>query len=110
RSTTLIALGGGVIGDLGGFAAATYQRGIPLVQIPPTVVSPADSSVVGKTAVNDPLGKNMIGAFYQPQAVISDTTTLRTLPDREYIAGIAEIIKYGAIRDIALFEWLEGNI
>ena len=110
RSTTLIALGGGVIGDLAGFAAATYQRGIPLVQIPTTFLSQVDSSVGGKTSVNHSLGKNMIGAFYQPRAVISDTITLHTLPDREYIAGIAEIIKYGAIRHIALFEWLEGNI
>jgi 3-dehydroquinate synthase len=110
RSTTLIALGGGVIGDLAGFAAATYQRGIPLVQIPTTLLAQVDSSVGGKTAVNHPLGKNMIGAFHQPRAVISDTATLHTLPDREYIAGIAEVIKCGAIRDLALFEWLEANI
>jgi 3-dehydroquinate synthase len=110
RSTTLIAFGGGVIGDLAGFAAATYQRGIPLVQIPTTLLAQVDSAVGGKVAVNHPLGKNMIGAFYQPRAVISDTATLRTLTDREYIAGIAEIIKYGAIRDLALFEWLEGNM
>ena len=110
RSTVLIALGGGVIGDLAGFAAATYQRGIPLVQIPTTLLAQVDSSVGGKTAINHPLGKNMIGAFYQPQAVISDTATLATLPDREYRSGIAEVIKYGAIRDLALFEWFEANM
>jgi 3-dehydroquinate synthase len=110
RSTTLIALGGGVIGDLAGFAAATYRRGIPLIQVPTTLLAQVDSSVGGKTAVNHPLGKNMIGAFHQPRAVISDTATLSTLPDREYIAGIAEVIKCGAIRDLALFEWLETNI
>jgi len=110
RSTTLIALGGGVIGDLAGFAAATYQRGIPLVQVPTTLLAQVDSSVGGKTAVNHPLGKNMIGAFHQPRAVISDTATLSTLPDREYIAGIAEVIKCAAIRDLALFEWLEANM
>ena len=110
RSTPLIALGGGVIGDVAGFAAATYQRGMPLVQIPTTLLAQVDSAVGGKTAVNHPLGKNMIGAFYQPIAVISDTTTLSTLPEREYRAGIAEVIKYGAIRDPALFEWLEANI
>jgi 3-dehydroquinate synthase len=110
RSTVLIALGGGVIGDVAGFAAATYQRGIPLVQVPTTLLAQVDSAVGGKTAVNHPLGKNMIGAFYQPLAVISDTAALATLPDREYRAGIAEIIKYGAIRDLALFEWLETNI
>jgi 3-dehydroquinate synthase len=110
RSTTLIALGGGVIGDLAGFAAATYQRGIPLIQVPTTLLAQVDSSVGGKTAVNHPLGKNMIGAFHQPRAVISDTATLSTLPDREYIAGIAEVIKCGAIRDLALFEWLEANM
>ncbi len=110
RSTTLIALGGGVIGDLAGFAAATYQRGIPLIQIPTTLLAQVDSSVGGKTAVNHPLGKNMIGAFHQPRAVISDTAMLSTLPDREYIAGIAEVIKCGAIRDLALFEWLEANV
>ena len=110
RSSTLIALGGGVIGDLAGFAAATYQRGIPLVQMPTTLLAQVDSSVGGKTAVNHPLGKNMIGAFYQPQAVISDTSTLDTLPDREYLAGIAEVVKCGAVRDLALFEWLETNL
>lgn len=110
RSTVLIALGGGVIGDLAGFAAATYQRGMPLIQIPTTLLAQVDSSIGGKTAVNHPLGKNMIGAFYQPRAVISDTRTLSTLPDREYIAGLAEVIKCGAVRDAALFEWLEANI
>jgi len=110
RSTTLIALGGGVIGDLAGFAAATYQRGVPLIQVPTTLLAQVDSSVGGKTAVNHPRGKNMIGAFHQPRAVISDTATLSTLPDREYIAGMAEVIKCGAVRDLALFEWLEANI
>ena len=110
RSTTLFALGGGVIGDLAGFAAATYQRGIPIVQVPTTLLAQVDSSVGGKTAINHPLGKNMIGAFHQPRAVISDTATLSTLPDREYIAGIAEVIKCGAVRDLALFEWLEANM
>jgi 3-dehydroquinate synthase len=110
RSTALIALGGGVVGDLAGFAAATYQRGVPLVQIPTTLLAQVDSAVGGKTAVNHPLGKNMIGAFYQPRVVLSDTATLATLPDREYRAGIAEVVKYGAIRDLALFEWLEANI
>ena len=110
RSTTLIAFGGGVIGDVAGFAAATYQRGIPLVQLPTTLLAQVDSSVGGKTAINHPLGKNMIGAFYQPRVVISDTATLQTLPMREYVAGIAEVIKYGAIRDPELFEWLEANM
>jgi 3-dehydroquinate synthase len=110
RSTTLIALGGGVIGDLAGFAAATYQRGVPLVQVPTTLLAQVDSSVGGKTAINHPLGKNMIGAFHQPRVVVSDIATLGTLPEREYLAGIAEIIKYGAIRDVALFEWLEANV
>ena len=110
RSTVLIALGGGVIGDVAGFAAATYQRGMPLVQVPTTLLAQVDSAVGGKTAVNHPLGKNMIGAFYQPLAVISDIAALSTLPDREYRAGIAEVIKYGAIRDLGLFEWLEVNI
>lgn len=110
RSTTLLALGGGVIGDLAGFAAATYQRGIPLVQIPTTLLAQVDSSVGGKTAINHPLAKNMIGAFYQPRCVLSDSDTLRTLPAREYIAGIAEIIKCGAVYAPALFEWLESNM
>lgn len=110
RSTTLIALGGGVIGDMGGFAAATYQRGMPFIQIPTTLLAQVDSSVGGKTAVNHPLGKNMIGAFYQPRLVLADLDTLDTLPDRELSAGLAEIIKYGLIRDLPLFEWLEENI
>jgi 3-dehydroquinate synthase len=110
RSTMLIALGGGVIGDLAGFAAATYQRGMPLVQIPTTLLAQVDSSVGGKTAVNHPLGKNMIGAFYQPLAVIIDTATLATLPAREYISGLAEVVKYGAIRSAELFAWLERSI
>ena len=110
RSTLLIALGGGVVGDLAGFAAATYQRGMPLVQIPTTLLAQVDSSVGGKTAVNHPLGKNMIGAFHQPLAVIIDTATLATLPGREYAAGIAEVVKYGAIRSPELFAWLERSI
>jgi 3-dehydroquinate synthase len=110
RSTMLIALGGGVTGDLAGFAAATYQRGIPLVQIPTTLLAQVDSSVGGKTAVNHPLGKNMIGAFYQPSAVIIDSATLSTLPDREYASGLAEVVKYGAIRSPELFAWLESNV
>jgi len=110
RSTMLIALGGGVIGDLAGFAAATYQRGMPLVQIPTTLLAQVDSSVGGKTAVNHPLGKNMIGAFHQPVAVIIDTATLATLPAREYISGLAEVVKYGAIRSVELFAWLERSM
>lgn len=110
RRTTLVALGGGVIGDITGFAAATYQRGVPFIQIPTTLLSQVDSSVGGKTGVNHALGKNMIGAFYQPQCVIADTTTLETLPDRELSAGIAEVIKYGLICDRAFFEWLEVNV
>lgn len=110
RNATLIALGGGVIGDMGGFAAACYQRGIPFIQIPTTVLAQVDSSVGGKTGVNHPLGKNMIGAFYQPQCVIADMDVLSTLDDRQLIAGIAEIIKYGLIRDLGLFEWLEKNM
>lgn len=110
RGTALIALGGGVVGDIGGFAAATYQRGIPFIQIPTTLLAQVDSSVGGKTAINHPLGKNMIGAFYQPRLVIADTATLDTLPDRELSAGLAEVIKYGLIRDAAFFAWLEGNI
>jgi 3-dehydroquinate synthase len=110
RSTTLIALGGGVIGDLAGFAAATYQRGMPLVQVPTTLLAQVDSAVGGKTAINHPLGKNMIGAFHHPRLVVSDIATLDTLPRREYVAGIAEVIKYGAVRDPALLEWLEENM
>lgn len=110
RSTTLIALGGGVIGDMVGFAAATYLRGVPFIQIPTTLLAQVDSSVGGKTGINHPLGKNMIGAFYQPQMVLADTRTLDTLPDRELRAGISEVIKYGLIRDLPFFEWLEKNI
>src|SRR5574340_314162 len=110
RKTTLIALGGGVIGDLAGFAAATYLRGVPFIQVPTTLLAQVDSAVGGKTAINHPLGKNMLGAFHQPRAVISDTDTLNTLPERELAAGIAEIIKYGLIRDSEFFEWLEKNI
>ena len=110
RSTLLIALGGGVVGDIAGFAAATYQRGIPVVQIPTTLLAQVDSSVGGKTAVNHPLGKNMIGAFYQPSAVIIDTATLATLPRRELVAGLAEVIKYGAACDAEFFAWLESAL
>ena len=110
RKTTLVALGGGVIGDLTGFAAATYMRGVPFVQVPTTLLAQVDSSVGGKTGINHPLGKNMIGAFYQPQAVIADTTTLDTLPARELSAGLAEVIKHGAIIDAAFFDWIEANI
>ena len=110
RKTTLIALGGGVIGDLTGFAAASYQRGVPFIQVPTTLLAQVDSSVGGKTGINHPLGKNMIGAFYQPQLVLADTETLNTLPDRELSAGLAEVIKYGLIRDLAFLEWLEGNM
>ena len=110
RKTTLIALGGGVIGDMVGFAAATYQRGAPFIQIPTTLLSQVDSSVGGKTAINHPLGKNMIGAFYQPQAVLADLSVLSTLPPRELSAGLAEVIKYGLLGDLAFFEWLEAHI
>jgi 3-dehydroquinate synthase len=110
RNTTIIALGGGVIGDMAGFAAASYQRGVHLVQIPTTLLSQVDSSVGGKTGVNHALGKNMIGAFYQPKAVIADTDTLDTLPDRELSAGIAEVIKYGLICNAEFFAWLEKNM
>lgn len=110
RSTTLIALGGGVIGDMGGFAAACYQRGMPFIQVPTTLLSLVDSSVGGKTAINHPLGKNMIGAFYQPKLVLADISTLDTLPDRELKAGLAEVIKYGLIRDLEFFNWLEANL
>jgi 3-dehydroquinate synthase len=110
RKTTLIALGGGVIGDLTGFAAAVFQRGAPFIQVPTTLLAQVDSSVGGKTAINHPLGKNMIGAFHQPRAVIADTDTLRTLPDRELSAGIAEVIKYGLIGDAPFFDWLESNM
>lgn len=110
RTTTLIALGGGVIGDMTGFAAATYQRGVDFIQLPTTLLSQVDSSVGGKTGVNHPRGKNMIGAFHQPRAVIIDTSTLKTLPGRELSAGLAEVIKYGLIRDRGFFEWLEEHI
>ena len=110
RGATLIALGGGVVGDMGGFAAACYQRGMPFIQIPTTLLAQVDSSVGGKTAINHPLGKNMIGAFYQPALVLADTAVLDTLPDRELSAGLAEVIKYGLIRDAAFFTWLEANI
>lgn len=110
RKTTLIALGGGVIGDLTGFAAASYLRGVPFIQIPTTLLAQVDSSVGGKTGINHPLGKNMIGAFYQPQLVLADTRTLATLPARELSAGLAEVIKYGLIYDAAFFDWLEANI
>lgn len=110
RGETLVALGGGVIGDMAGFAAACYQRGMRFVQIPTTLLSQVDSSVGGKTAINHPLGKNMIGAFYQPAAVLIDIDMLRTLPDRELSAGIAEVIKYGCILDAEFFDWLELNM
>tara|TARA_R110002110_G_scaffold205066_7_gene417230 strand:+ start:380747 stop:381835 length:1089 start_codon:yes stop_codon:yes gene_type:complete len=106
RSTTLVALGGGVVGDMTGFAAACYQRGVNFVQIPTTLLAQVDSSVGGKTAVNHPLGKNMIGAFYQPQAVLIDTNTLQSLPAREFAAGMAEVIKYGLICDAPFYRWL----
>jgi 3-dehydroquinate synthase len=109
RGTTLIALGGGVIGDLVGFAAACYQRGAPFIQVPTTLLSQVDSSVGGKTAINHPLGKNMIGAFYQPKLVLADLDTLDTLPPREVAAGMSEVIKYGLIRDEAFFRWLEQH-
>lgn len=110
RSTTLVALGGGVIGDLTGYAAATYLRGVPFIQVPTTLLSQVDSSVGGKTGINHPLGKNMIGAFYQPQVVLADIATLNTLPSRELSAGLAEVIKYGLIRDADFFAWLERNM
>lgn len=110
RKTTLVALGGGVIGDLAGFAAAAYQRGVPYIQVPTTLLAQVDSAVGGKTAINHPLGKNMIGAFHQPLAVITDTDTLATLPEGELAAGLAEVVKYGLIRDAGFFDWLEKNI
>lgn len=109
RTTTLVALGGGVVGDMVGFAAACYQRGVNFIQVPTTLLAQVDSSVGGKTAVNHPRGKNMIGAFHQPRAVIIDTAVLDTLPKREFAAGMAEVIKYGLIRDPALFRWLQDN-
>lgn len=110
RATTIVALGGGVIGDLAGFAAASYQRGVPFIQIPTTLLSQVDSSVGGKTGINHPRGKNMVGAFWQPKLVLADTDTLQTLPDRELSAGMAEVIKYGLIRDLPFLEWLEANM
>ncbi|MES2999114.1 MAG: 3-dehydroquinate synthase [Pseudomonadota bacterium] len=110
RKTVLYALGGGVVGDMTGFAAASYMRGVPFVQVPTTLLAQVDSSVGGKTAINHPLGKNMIGAFYQPLRVVCDLDTLDTLPAREFSAGLAEIIKYGPIYDMAFFDWLEANI
>lgn len=110
RSTTLIALGGGVVGDMCGFAAASYQRGVAFIQLPTTLLAMVDSSVGGKTGVNHPLGKNMIGAFHQPECVVADLSLLDSLPEREYAAGIAEVIKYGLICDAPFFEWLEQNI
>jgi len=110
RQVTMIALGGGVIGDMTGFAAACYQRGVPFIQIPTTLLAQVDSSVGGKTAVNHPLGKNMIGAFYQPKCVIADTNTLNTLEDRQLSSGLAEVIKYGLINDPEFFDWLEQNM
>jgi 3-dehydroquinate synthase len=110
RTTTVIALGGGVVGDLAGYAAATYQRGVPFIQVPTTLLAQVDSSVGGKTGINHPRGKNMIGAFWQPQLVLADTDTLKTLPDRELSAGLAEVIKYGLIRDLPFLQWIEANI
>jgi 3-dehydroquinate synthase len=109
RRTILVALGGGVVGDMAGFAAATYQRGIAYLQVPTTLLAQVDSSVGGKTAINHPLGKNMVGAFHQPGAVIADTSTLSTLPSREYAAGLAEVVKYGAIFDLGFLRWMEDN-
>lgn len=110
RKTVLFALGGGVIGDMTGFAAACYMRGVPFVQLPTTLLSQVDSSVGGKTAINHPMGKNMIGAFYQPQRVLCDLDSLRTLPARELSAGLAEVIKYGPIADMAFLDWIEANL
>lgn len=110
RKTVIYALGGGVVGDMAGFAAACYMRGVPFVQVPTTLLAQVDSSVGGKTGINHPLGKNMIGAFYQPQGVICDLSTLLTLPDREISAGLAEVIKYGPIADLNFLAWIESNI
>ena len=110
RKTVLFALGGGVVGDMAGFAAACYMRGVPFVQVPTTLLAQVDSSVGGKTAVNHPLGKNMIGAFYQPARVVCDLDTLATLPERELSAGLAEVIKYGPIADAAFLDWIEANL
>lgn len=108
RTTCLVALGGGVVGDISGFAAACYQRGVDFIQVPTTLLAQVDSSVGGKTAVNHPLGKNMIGAFHQPRAVLIDTNTLQTLPGREFAAGLAEVVKYGLICDAPFYDWLRG--
>ena len=110
RTTTIFALGGGVIGDLAGFAAACFMRGIAYVQVPTTLLAQVDSSVGGKTAINHPLGKNLIGAFHQPSAVIADIDTLETLPSRELVAGLAEVIKYGAVADAPFLDWIEANL
>ena len=110
RKTTLFALGGGVVGDMTGFAAASYMRGVPFVQVPTTLLAQVDSSVGGKTGINHPLGKNMVGAFYQPQLVLCDLSTLNTLPARELSAGLAEVIKYGPIADMVFFDWIDANI
>jgi len=110
RKTVLFALGGGVVGDMTGFAAASYMRGVPFVQVPTTLLAQVDSSVGGKTAINHPLGKNMIGAFYQPARVVCDLATLDTLPARELSAGLAEVIKYGPIADLAFLDWIEANL
>lgn len=110
RKTVLFALGGGVVGDMTGFAAASYMRGVPFVQVPTTLLAQVDSSVGGKTAINHPLGKNMIGAFYQPERVLCDLGTLATLPARELSAGLAEVIKYGPIADLAFLDWIEANL
>jgi len=110
RHTTIVALGGGVVGDVAGFAAAVYQRGIPFIQVPTTLLAQVDSSVGGKTAVNHPLGKNMVGAFHQPKTVLADVQTLETLPERELRAGLAEVIKHGVIRDPVFFDWLEADL
>lgn len=110
RNTTLIALGGGMVGDMAGFAAACYLRGVNYIQIPTSLIAQVDSAVGGKTGVNHASGKNLIGAFYQPQCVIVDVDTLKTLPEREFISGFAEMIKYGLIWDVAFFQWLEENL
>ncbi len=110
RKTIIFALGGGVVGDMAGFAAASYMRGVPFVQVPTTLLAQVDSSVGGKTGINHPLGKNMIGAFYQPLKVVCDLDTLKTLPSRELSAGLAEVIKYGPIADLELLQWIEENI
>ena len=109
RRCTLVALGGGVVGDMTGFAAASYQRGVDFIQVPTTLLAQVDSAVGGKTGVNHPGGKNLIGAFHQPRCVLTDTDTLRTLPDRELSAGLAEVVKYGLIQDAEFFAWLESQ-